>query len=87
MYRNNYLRALKAFSQNGIAGALVRALDFVQKYTAAVDFAELEVARLILKQTNAFSDANEAEAAAIRLLMPSSGLLESQGPAINLTRC
>ena len=70
VYRNNYLMALKALSQNGIAGALVRAMDFAQRYTAAVDFSELDRARFILDRTNAFADPNEADAAGIRLTLP-----------------
>ena len=31
VYRNNYLIALKALSQNGITGALVRTMDFAQR--------------------------------------------------------
>lgn len=68
VYRNNYLMALKALSQNGIAGALVRTMDFAQRYTAAVDFADLDLARLILDRTHAFADPNEADAAGIRML-------------------
>jgi Fic/DOC family len=70
IFRNNYLTALKALSQNGITGALVRVMDFAQRYTAAVDFAELERARSILARTNAFADPNEADAAGIRLMLP-----------------
>jgi hypothetical protein len=70
VYRNNYLMALKALSQNGITGALVRTMDFAQRFTGAVDFADLSGARLILQGTNAFADPNEAEAAGIRLMLP-----------------
>ncbi len=45
VYRNNYLMALKALSQNGITGALARTMDFAQRYTAAIDFSELEKAQ------------------------------------------
>ncbi|SPF55660.1 conserved hypothetical protein [Candidatus Sulfopaludibacter sp. SbA4] len=75
VYRNNYLMALKALSQNGITGALVRALDFAQRYTAAVDFADLDRARLILDRTHAFADPNEAEAAGVRLVLPTPEIL------------
>jgi len=34
VFRNNYLAALKALSQNRITGAVVRTLDFAQRYTA-----------------------------------------------------
>jgi len=70
VYRNNYLMALKALSQNGIAGAVVRMLDFAQRYTAAVDFAELKRARFILERTHAFADPNEADARGISLVLP-----------------
>ncbi|HWE49026.1 MAG TPA: Fic family protein [Bryobacteraceae bacterium] len=75
VYRNNYLMALKALSQNKITGALVRVMDFAQRYTAAVDFEELRTARVILERTNAFADPNEAEAAGVRLVLPTSELL------------
>ena len=70
VYRNNYLMALKALSQNGVTGALVRVIDFAQKYTAAVDFSDLDRARLVLDRTHAFADPNEADAAGIRLVLP-----------------
>jgi hypothetical protein len=75
VYRNNYLMALKALSQNGIAGALVRTMDFAQRYTAAVDFADLDRARFILDRTHAFADPNEADAAGIRLMLPTPDIL------------
>jgi len=76
VYRNNYLMALKALSQNGITGALVRTLDFAQRYTAAVDFSELDQARFILDRTHAFADPNEADAAGVRLVLPTPETLE-----------
>lgn len=73
--RNNYLAALKALSQNRITGAIIRTLDFAQRYTAAVDFADLDRARLVLDRTHAFMDPNEADNAGIRLLLPTPELL------------
>jgi len=75
VYRNNYLMALKALSQNGITGALVRTMDFAQRYTAAVDFTELDHARFMLGRTHAFDDPNEADAAGVRLTLPTPELL------------
>ena len=75
VYRNNYLMALKALSQNGNTGALVRTLDFAQRYTAAVDFSELDRARFILHRTHAFADPNEADAAGVRLVLPTPEIL------------
>ena len=72
VFRTNYLMALKALSQNGMAGALSRTLDFAQRFTAAVDFADIDGARHILQQTNAFMDPNEADASGIRLTLPTS---------------
>ena len=62
-------------SQNGITGALVRTLDFAQRYTVAIDFAALDRARFILDRTHAFADANEADAAGIRLILPTPEIL------------
>jgi len=75
VYRNNYLMALKALSQNGMAAPLLRTMDFAQRYTAAVDFAELDRARFMLDRTNAFLDPNEADAAGTRLVMPAPEIL------------
>ncbi len=75
IYRNNYLMALKALSQNKITAAVPRTMDFAQRYTAAVDFAELERARFILERTHAFMDPNEADAAGIRLTLPTPEIL------------
>ncbi len=80
IYRNNYLMALKALLQNGITGALVRTLDFAQRYTAAVDFSELDRARFILDRTHAFADPNEADAAGVRLVLPSPEILADSVP-------
>jgi len=75
VYRNNYLVALKALSQNGITGALLRMLDFAQRYTAAVDFSKLERARFILDRTHAFADPSEADSGGIRLVLPTPAIL------------
>ena len=75
VYRNNYLMALKALSQNRITGALVRTIDFAQRYTAAIDFADLGRARFILDRTHAFADPNEADTQGIRLTLPTPDML------------
>jgi len=74
VYRNNYLLALKALSHNGGTGALVRVIDFAQRYTTAIDFSELEKARALLEKTHAFADSNEADAAGIRLMLPAENI-------------
>jgi len=75
VYRNNYLMALKALSHNGNTAALVRTMDFAQRYTAAIDFSDLERARFLLERTNAFMDPNEADTSGVRLTMPAPHLL------------
>ena len=70
VFRNNYLAALKALSQNRLTGAIVRTLDFAQRYTAAVNFSELSLARRDLDRTHAFTDPNEADTDGIRLVLP-----------------
>lgn len=70
VYRNNYLMALKALSANGVAAPLVRTMDFAQRYTASIDFADPEEARRLLDETHAFVDPNEAEVTGVRLRLP-----------------
>jgi hypothetical protein len=71
VYRNNYLSALRALSNSGYAEALVRTLDFAQKYTNSVDWSNFQEATDLLKKTNAFVNPNEADEKAIRLKLPS----------------
>jgi len=75
IYRNNYLMALKALSQNRLPAPLLRTMDFAQRYTAAVNFTHFEDARRTLEDTFAFTDPNEAEHSGTRLTMPSPELL------------
>ena len=75
VYRNNYLMSLRLLSQNGEPDALVRTLDFAQRYTVSIDFTSLERARSMLEKTNAFIPANEADERGIRLQLPTPELL------------
>lgn len=70
VFRGNYLAALRALSRTGRAAPLVRVLDYGQRWTAAVDWSSLEVARRELEECNAFLDSDEAEAEGRRLRMP-----------------
>lgn len=67
VYRNNYLSALRALSQNKITEPLIRTLDFAQRYTAHIDWSDLKSARLQLTRTHAFTDPQTAELEGIRL--------------------
>ena len=70
VYRNNYLSALKAISQNKITEPIVRMMDFAQKYTASIDFRDFANARMLLERTRAFMDPYEAEGQGMRLTLP-----------------
>jgi hypothetical protein len=43
---------------------------FAQRFTARVDFTDRSTAESDLDRTNAFRDANEAEASGVRLVLP-----------------
>ena len=70
VYRNNYLAALRALSRTRRAEPLIRAMDFAQRFTQRVPWSDIESTRIVLDQCNAFRDANEAENANLRLLIP-----------------
>lgn len=72
VYRRNYLAALKAATHSGHFAALASTLAFARRYTAQVDFTSRQTAEADLVRTNALRDANEAEQAGIRLLLPLS---------------
>ena len=72
VYRRNYLAALKVATHNGHFAALTSTLAFARRYTAQVDFTSRQTAEADLVRTNALRDANEAEQAGIRLLLPLS---------------
>jgi len=70
VFRSNYLSGLKALSHNAITRTLIRSLDFLQRYTLAIDFSSLAGAQAQLEATNAFRDAQQADAEGIRLVLP-----------------
>lgn len=69
VYRNNYLMGLRAMTVNRRADALIRMLDFAQRYTAGIDFSSYESAVSELAETNAFLDPLEADEAGVRLVL------------------
>jgi hypothetical protein len=64
------MSALKALTHTGRAEPLIRTLDFAQNYTALIDWSDFEKAHTMLKNTNAFEDARDAEYRGIRLKLP-----------------
>lgn len=70
VYRNDYLRNLKAATHNGSFRGLIAALRFLRAWTAQIDFSARPAAERDLERTNALRDPNEADASGIRLLLP-----------------
>lgn len=70
VYRSNYLTALRALSRSQNPTALVRVLNFAQKYTSAINFKTYEAAESDLRSTHAFMDPTEADNQGIRLQLP-----------------
>ena len=70
VFRSNYLSGLKALSHNAVTRTLIRSLDFLQRYTLAIDFTTLAGAQEQLEATNAFRDAQQADAEGVRLVLP-----------------
>ena len=62
--------ALKALTQTGTPDPLIRTLDYAQRWTAAVEWGELNATRRELEGCNAFLDPGEAEEQGIRLRLP-----------------
>jgi Fic family protein len=59
-YRTDYLGALKAISHNAYRRPLIRMLDRAQEYTHAIDWRDLETSRMMLEQSGAFAEGDNA---------------------------
>jgi len=70
VYRDNHLAGLRAMSRGKRPDALIRTLDFAQRYTQRLDWGTLEETRRVLETTNAFRDSEEAESQGLKLVMP-----------------
>jgi len=70
VFRNNYLSALVALSHNGTPEPLIRVLDFAWRWTAAINWQNVEGTRQELESCNAFISPNFADDHSIRLKMP-----------------
>jgi len=76
IYRNNYIAALKALSNDGRGEPLARVLEFAQRYTGAIPFEPFDKANVVLARTNAFLKPEEAEEVGLRLTLPTPELLQ-----------
>lgn len=69
-FRDNYLQGLRALSRNHNPRPLVRVIDYLQQYAAAIQWSDLRGAEAILRQTNAFIPPDVAEEKGLRLRLP-----------------
>ncbi len=69
-YRDDYLGGLRALSRGGDPRPLIRVLDFAQKYSAAVNWTDPDLAHRALEDSNAFVPPDEADAQGVRLRLP-----------------
>ena len=69
-YRDDYLTALKALSQGQHPDPLIRVVDYLQRWTAALAWGDLEETRGDLEKCNAFLEPAEADRRGRRLRMP-----------------
>ena len=71
-FRDDYLTALKALSQGQHPDSLIRVIDYLQRWTAAMTWGNLEETRRVLEGCNAFLEPAEADRRGRRLQMPDS---------------
>ena len=81
VYRDNYLAALRALTNDGYATPYLRMLDFAQRYARAIPWDSFEQARRVLTATNAFMRPDEADDQGARLRMPTAAQLQDAADA------
>lgn len=69
-FRDNYMQSLRALSRNTDPRPLIRALDYLQRYAAAIDWSDLRGAEQALRETNAFVTPDLVEESGLRLVLP-----------------
>lgn len=69
--RRDYTTALTGVSANDHIDGLVSVLDFAQRYTGQVDFTSIENGHVVLTETNAYLEPNDADNQGLRLVLPS----------------
>lgn len=68
--RGGYISALRALSLNSRPEALIRVLDYLQRWTAAIDWRSIEAAKRVLTDCNAFANPDAPGLEDVRLRMP-----------------
>jgi Fic/DOC family len=66
VYRDEYLTGLRVLTRQGHPDPFIQALDFAQRYTAAISFADYDHAAATLRATNAFEEPSND----VRLRLP-----------------
>jgi fido (protein-threonine AMPylation protein) len=61
VYRDDYISALKAFSQNRETDPVIRMLERAQAFTASMDYANYDAAKAAFGAANAFFEPNEGK--------------------------
>lgn len=69
-FRDDYLAALRALSRTRRPEPLIRALDYAQRWTIAVEWTSIPETQQQLDACNAFLDPDDAEAEGKRLRLP-----------------
>ena len=67
VYRNNYLAALKAMTDDSRGEPLIRTLEFAQRYAAAIPFDVFDEANFVMARTKAFIKPNQTDDVGLRL--------------------
>lgn len=61
VYRDDYITALKAFSQNRDTGPAIRMFERAQAFTASMDYSDYEAAKASFTQADAFKEPREGK--------------------------
>lgn len=67
VYRNEYINSLKRLSNHNNSEAFIHVMSYAQEFVSRINFSDIQLARRILEQHNAFHDPAED----VKLLMPS----------------
>jgi hypothetical protein len=76
VYRNNYLSALRALSNDRHATPLIRTLAFAQRYARSIPWNSFAQARHVMEGSNAFVKPDQADEDGVVLRIPGPELLQ-----------
>jgi len=70
VYRTEYLQSLRALTHNQRPEAVISVMDFAQRFTSAVDFADYPQAVRLLERCHAFAAPADATGGGMKLVLP-----------------